>query len=389
MEEHPAVNRMAAGSIPARGARPETKGETMKLSNGCEIFAESVESSALDQIKRMCLSPAFDPGSIRIMPDVHAGAGSVIGFTAPLGDKIIPNVIGVDIGCGVLAIERGRATDKADFAQFDAMVRERVPAGFHSHAAPVGFDKQSELMGRVETVCEKIGVAYGRAMAQVGTLGGGNHFIELSVSDMTHQFWLLIHSGSRHFGLRVAAWHQEKARKAHPGLGDLAYLEGEDAGNYMADMRTAQEYAVLNRYWIAHALDAHEYPFVETVHNYIGTDNIIRKGAVSAREGEVLVIPWNMRDGSILGRGLGNADWNYSAPHGAGRRMGRSEAKKTLDMDEYRATMQGIFSTSVDRSTLDEAPMAYKAAAEIEACLAPTVAVVYRLRTVYNFKASE
>jgi len=366
----------------------------------------------LQQIYAMLACPAFAGATVRIMPDHHAGAGCVIGFTAPMDrndPKVVPNVVGVDIGCGVHAVRLPTSAQlrEEEFAAFDRHLRAKVPAGFavrdeefrDLELVYAHMDRDTDVdafRARVDALAKKIGTKLDRVWASVGTLGGGNHFIELDRAD-DGVLWLTVHSGSRNFGLQVANHYQRLAHKEHP-RGALSWLDGDAAREYLADMRTAQRFARLNRAVMLFVLAeaavgrVHErlaLPSVLSVHNYIGDDDVIRKGAVSAREGEAVIIPWNMRDGVVLGLGRGNTAWNESAPHGAGRRMGRKEAKNTLSVTEYKAAMAGIWSSCVGKATIDEAPDAYKPAAAIEGALAETVEVTARLRPIYNFKASE
>lgn len=383
-----------------------------------QVFAVQLEPVAVTQIYGFLNCPAFEGAHIRIMPDCHAGAGAVIGFTAPVGDKIIPNVIGVDIGCGVVM-----ADDRAGLIRFllndggfpalDRVIREHVPSGFRHRETPYEFlgavfdavIERHQGADRVafwkdlDAVSAKIGQPIEKVMNQIGTLGGGNHFIEVDVGPSMRPC-LTVHSGSRNFGLRVAEYHQKKAQDIMAGgnrKNDLAWLEGDDAQEYLADMKVAQVFARLNR---AVILDAIYMAFgstvasrrlIESVHNYIGDDNIIRKGAVSARKDEPVIIPWNMREGLIVGVGLGNSQWNNSAPHGSGRRMSRGEAKRTLDVGTFGASMEaaGVWSSCVGADTLDEAPEAYKPTAEILDAIGDTVAVTEAYKPVYNFKASD
>jgi len=360
----------------------------------CKVFTDELEATAETQIHTFLDCPAFAGCQIRIMPDVHAGAGAVIGFTSPVGPGICPNVIGVDIGCGVLSVNLG--IQEADFPKLDAYIRGHIPSGFASRQTPHWLtDEAAELLAATDEIATRIGADPAKVRRSAGTLGGGNHFIEVGRADFGGRLWLTIHSGSRNFGLRVANHHQKIAQAQRPEFGQLAYLTGDDAESYLRDMRRAQRFASLNRHIMAaeivgfwdQGLPA-KVDLVESVHNFIGDDNIIRKGAISAMAGESVVIPWNMRDGIVLGVGLGNEDWNQSAPHGAGRRMGRKEAKRTLSVDDFRATMAGVWSSCVGVDTLDEAPAAYKPAAEVEAWLGETVHITNRLRPVYNFKAT-
>ena len=373
----------------------------------CKVFTEALDPNTVQQIYGFLNSPAFEGAAIRIMPDVHAGKGAVIGFTAPLGDKVIPNVIGVDIGCGVSAIPlTGVSKGEIDFPTFDEHLRATIPAGFKvrstrstwlgtlfkKHVSP-RFPTWDAFEEQVNVLAAKVGDDPHRTWLSCGTLGGGNHFIEIGRDEETHDLWLVVHSGSRHFGLAIAEYHQKKATSVMGPKGGLAWLEGADAEEYLQDMRTAQLFAALNRVVMLDGLAAYYAPMtqiVTSVHNFIGDDNVIRKGAISAREGEKVIIPWNMRDGMILGVGKGNAEWNNSAPHGAGRKMGRGEAKRKLSLDDFTETMKKakVWTSCVGRDTLDEAPGAYKPVEDIIAFLGETVEVTAKLQPVYNFKAS-
>jgi RNA-splicing ligase RtcB len=358
------------------------------------IFCADLESGVREQVQLFLDHPAFEGGTIRIMPDVHAGKGAVIGFTATLGEKVIPNVIGVDIGCGVAAWELSCAS--LDAAALDRFVRREIPAGFETRGSVAEDLKRDTLRERIEEVASRTGVDRERALRSVGTLGGGNHFIEVDRDD-AGKLWLVIHSGSRNFGLHVATHHQEIALRRQGKMRGLEFLEGNDADAYIEDMRVAQEYARFNRQTMGRVLVEEFFQeslsslrHVESVHNYIDfEDRVIRKGAIAARSGLPLIIPWNMRDGSVIGRGRGNADWNLSAPHGAGRQMSRREAKRQLSVKEFQSSMEGIWTSCVSKSTVDEAPMAYKDSATIRAWLEPTVTIEKTLRPVYNFKAAE
>jgi len=366
----------------------------------CKVFTGHIEATAEAQIAAFLDCPAFAGCQIRIMPDVHAGAGAVIGFTSPVGPGVCPNVIGVDIGCGVMAVRLG--SGGADFPSLDAFIRRLIPSGFSVRQTAIPREILDEECGEgfadsIEALAVKVGCEPGKVLRAVGSLGGGNHFIEVD-QDRDGDLWLTLHSGSRNFGLRVATYHQKIAESIMGKCGGLAWLECDNALAYLSDMRIAQRYAGINRLTMAREIVGGFFGFdlgalrvVESVHNFIGADDIIRKGAISARCGEPVVIPWNMRDGLILGEGLGAADWNYSAPHGAGRRMGRKEAHRTLSVDVFTAAMAdaGVWSSCVGKDTLDEAPEAYKPYSEIEAWLGETVRITNRLFPVYNFKASE
>lgn len=393
-----------------------------------KIFTENIEPEALEQIYTLIKQPAFKDCKVRIMPDVHAGAGCVIGFTADLGDKVIPNIVGVDIGCGMLTVGLGNID--IDFDKLDKAIRKVVPSGRNVHEGRnVRFDKLSELYCFRDLRDSK------RLERSIGTLGGGNHFIEVDTDDIGDKY-LIIHSGSRNLGKQVADYYQnlaielmqgkdklyemqnkliaeykakgkrkeiEKAikelhRKFNPNpLGipkELCYLTGEYREKYLHDMKICQEFAVLNRKVMADAIIREmgfdEVSRFETIHNYIEHNtNMVRKGAISAKDGEMLLIPINMRDGCIIGVGKGNEDWNMSAPHGAGRIMSRSKAKECVSLDDFENSMKGIYTTSVNQSTIDEAPMVYKSIDEIVENIKDTVDIIKIIKPIYNFKASE
>ncbi len=396
-----------------------------------KIFTENIEPQALNQIYTLIKQPAFADCKVRIMPDVHAGAGCVIGFTADLGDKVIPNIVGVDIGCGMETIELGNID--IDLSKLDEVIRKYVPNGRNVHETEDNFSES--IINQL--YCKESLKNVDWLKRSCGTLGGGNHFIEVDIDDSENKY-LVIHSGSRNIGKQVAEIYQQMAiddlsgansleaetkkliedykrtgrqkdiqrgiaelkRKFQPKLGvpkELSYLTGEHREMYLHDMKLCQEFAKVNRITIADQILIHLfghftdfYNTFETIHNYIEHEtNIVRKGAISAKEGETVLIPINMRDGCIIGRGKGNAEWNYSAPHGAGRIMSRSKAKETVSLEEFEQSMQGIYTTSVNRSTIDESPMAYKPIDEIIANIQDTVEIVKIIKPIYNFKASE
>jgi len=413
--------------------------------NEAKIFTDNVESSAQGQIITFLNDKTFENGNIRIMPDVHAGAGAVIGFTAPVGDRIIPNVIGVDIGCGVCAFKLGHRKDIGEkFDKLDKFIEKTIPHGMNVNGdyrdlAKSGYcgtkDEFDAFTAEVKEVCNRTEQNFTRVMCSLGSLGGGNHFIEIDKDDEGN-LWLVVHSGSRNFGLQIAKYHQNKAKEyldfmkssenaklvaevkktankkeisgkikkakdeakekygVHTGL---EYLEGGGADQYKKDMDVAQRFASFNRLVMVgrivegfYGLKYSEMEVYHSIHNYINfEDGIVRKGAISAHCGEKVVIPLNMADGTIIGIGKGNEDWNNSAPHGAGRKMSRSKAKKSLDVDYFRKRMKqaGVWSSCVGKSTLDEAPMAYKKAQEIIDYLEPTVEIQCHMKPVYNFKA--
>jgi tRNA-splicing ligase RtcB len=368
--------------------------------NSADIMIDDVDDATLKQIYGFLNHPAFT-GEIVIMPDCHAGAGSCIGFTMTMGDMIIPNVVGVDIGCGMLAYRL--CERELDFSELDRVIREYVPHGFDifpdTDVADAYLDCSSlrsfrevvlEMAGRVEQ-------RSGKALESLGTLGGGNHFIEVDKAD-NGELWLVVHSGSRNLGLCVAQYHQKKAREYMnekynaDAYRYMEYLEGDGMEQYLKDMQTAQVYANINRELIMSSIHKHmglhADDCIQCIHNYINFDDgIIRKGAISAQAGERVVIPLNMRDGVVIGRGRGNPDWNFSAPHGAGRTMSRKQAKKVLDLEEYRREMEGVWSSCISHKTLDEAPMAYKDPESIMNVLGETIAIDLIMKPVYNFKA--
>lgn len=350
-----------------------------------KIFAYDLEHTAKQQIDELVGTSAFSGARVRIMPDAHAGAGCVIGYTANMTDKVVPNLIGVDIGCGMLTTKLASAD--VDLSVLDAVVK-RIPCGFRVHTKDTCDVSQLGLLCIDEIDNIK------RQNKSLGTLGGGNHFIE-AATDEDGSWYLIIHSGSRNLGLQVAEFYQAKADEtcAEDMPRGLAYLTGELKEAYLHDMRICQQFARDNRKNMMHhivtGIRGTELDSFHTVHNYVGDDDIIRKGAISAYVGEKVLIPFNMRDGSVIAIGKGNSDWNYSAPHGAGRSMSRSKARKTLSLSDYQKHMEGIYSSSVSNKTIDEAPLAYKPTQEILAALEPTVTIQKRLKPVYNFKAQD
>jgi tRNA-splicing ligase RtcB len=372
------------------------------------VYADQVDSASMQQLYEMMNHPAFADIPVRVMPDVHAGSGAVIGFTAKLTDKLIPSVVGVDLSCGVRVDEiTGGAAGNSFFQKLDDIIRTRVPSGMKVREKVSDFLKDSHheagkryknILPFLEEVCERTQQDLGRVTKSLGTLGGGNHFISLDRSEDGKHF-LTIHSGSRNFGLRIANFHQQKAVDAnHKRSGfskALCWLEGEQAQRYLDDTKVAHEFAQLSRYVmyleIADEMgwDTEGVEHIECTHNYIDLEHgYIRKGAISAQEGERVVIPISMAEGVILGTGKGNPDWNYSAPHGAGRLLSRSKAKETLSLDEYRKRMSDVWSSCVSKATLDESPMAYKGMDHILGSIGDSVAVDAVIKPVYNFKAS-
>ena len=325
------------------------------------------------------------------MSDAHAGAGCTIGTTMTITDKVVPNLVGVDIGCGIEVTKLQEKT--INLEKLDKLIRAFIPSGFNIRKKEHPYVQEIPL--HKLKVREHLDIK--RARLSVGTLGGGNHFIEVN-EDKTGALYLAIHSGSRHLGKQLADYYQNRAAKK---LGkkpnnkvprDLAYLEGQDFKDYIHDMKIVQHYATVNRQAIADEIVRNmQFTVVDkftTIHNYIDTKHmILRKGAISARQGERVIIPINMRDGSILATGKGNSAWNYSAPHGAGRVLSRRQAKKQLSLKEFRESMRDVYSMSVRASTLDEAPMAYRPLAEILKNIQDTVEVLDVIQPLYNYTA--
>ena len=391
--------------------------------NTAIVYTHDVEQGALDQIRRLCDCAAFADSRIRIMSDVHMGVGCTIGTTMTITDKVVPHMVGVDIGCGIRTVQLAAHT--IDYAALDAYIRRNIRAGAAIRDAAHRYAAQIDL---TQLRCARH-IKYDRAIRSIGTLGGGNHFIEVDTDDEGN-LYLVVHTGSRHLGIEVADYYQQAAirqlaqadadarealaaqmraegrqaeieaalREMRPTSTrippELAYVQGALLEDYLHDMRITQHFACLNRQAIAEdiieGLCLGKTDEFETIHNYIDLEHrILRKGAISAQKGERLLIPLNMRDGALVCVGKGNPDWNYSAPHGAGRKLSRSRAKATLSMDEYHAQMQGIYTTSICTGTLDESPMAYKSMYEIIANIRPTVAVHRRIMPTYNFKSPE
>ena len=358
-----------------------------------KIFTDTLEASARGQIQALCSQPLAEGSKIRIMPDVHPGKGCTIGTTMTVTDKVVPNMVGVDIGCGMLTVKLKEK--RIDLPKLDSFIRQNIPHGRNLRERP------HRSHGRLDVYnlrCVKK-VDIRRSKESLGTLGGGNHFIEIDQDDQEN-LYLIIHTGSRNLGLRVAEYYQNRAYQSLGGRGqseipyELSYLTGQDMANYLHDMEFMQCFADLNRTIIKEVIldgmHLTEEDTFTTVHNYIDTESmILRKGAVSARKGERLLIPINMRDGSLLCTGLGNADWNYSAPHGAGRLMSRGEALQSFTLSAFKKAMNGIYTTSVAKDTIDECPMAYKPMEEITRNISDTVIIDKILRPIYNFKASE
>lgn len=394
-----------------------------------KIYTDIVEEDAVQQIQQLCDQEFVKNCRIRIMPDVHAGAGCVIGFTADLGEMVIPNIVGVDIGCGMLTVELGNK--EIDFEKLDMIIRQFVPSGKNVHEGRI-----VRFPALMDLYCYRALKDSRRLERSIGTLGGGNHFIEINVDDENNKY-LVIHTGSRNLGKQVAEYYQNLAYDLHRGKDkyfvardeliasykaagrkqeiqgalkemmaafqakeisipkELCYLTGQYREQYLHDMGICQTFATLNRLTIANTIlekllgqSLDQFVHFETVHNYIDLEsNIVRKGAVSAKEGQRLLIPINMRDGSLICVGKGNQDWNCSAPHGAGRLYSRTTAKQKFTVEEFARSMEGIYTTSICESTLDECPMAYKNMEDIVNNIGPTADIVKVIKPVYNFKA--
>ena len=421
-----------------------------------KIFTKNIEQEAIDQINELLDQEAFKNSKIRIMPDVHAGKGCVIGFTGNLGDKVIPNIVGVDIGCGMLCVKLGKVD--LNLEKLDQIIRQYIPSGMNVHET-----QKYKFLELEQLYCFKELTNKDNWLEKsLGTLGGGNHFIEIDIDEDNNKY-LVIHTGSRNLGKQVAEIYQNKAieycsykkemkeekekvikeykeqgkqkeiqnklieiNKKYEGKTklpkELCYLEGKLRKDYLHDMRICQEFAKDNRLCIAKQIlcnyfevpyyqgansvrlvedvnypafitqdyIVYDFNYFQTIHNYISfEDNIVRKGAISAKKGERVLIPMNMRDGCIIGIGKGNDDWNQSAPHGAGRIMSRLKAKETLNLKDFENSMNGIYTTSVSESTIDESPMAYKSMDEIIKCIEDTVEIERIIKPIYNFKANE
>ncbi len=391
--------------------------------NTAVCFAKVIEDEAVEQIRRMCDYEFTEGSRIRIMPDVHAGAGCTIGTTMTVADKVVPNVVGVDIGCGMYTVDLGRA--EIDMEQMDAAAHF-IPSGMNV------WEGRQERFDLEDLRCYRALKDTRRLERSLGTLGGGNHFIEIDQAADGSRF-LIIHSGSRNLGKQVAEFYQRLAIDLNKGKEeyfarrdaliaeykaagrrkeiqaalkelhwnshettipeDLCFVYGQYLEDYLHDVEICQRFACRSRELMAEIIlqrvDIEAVDAFHTIHNYIDTDEmILRKGAIAAHEGERVLIPINMRDGSVLAVGKGNPEWNFSAPHGAGRIMSRTAARQDLDMDEYRKEMADVYTTSVNEATLDEAPMAYKSLSDIIDVIGESVDIIEVLKPIYNFKAN-
>lgn len=394
--------------------------------NTAKIFTDVIDNASLGQVKSLCDQEFAAESKIRMMPDIHAGAGCTVGTTMTIKDKVVPNLVGVDIGCGmeIVKIRESRMI----FQKLDKFIRENIPSGLEVRKTNHKYLIRTNLS---DLLCQG-NINMARAEKSIGTLGGGNHFIEVD-QDSDGALYIVVHSGSRHLGLEVAQYYQEegynrlvkqnnsvdesvnkiiekmkiegksteissflqkvKSSKKIALSKMLAYVSGDLFEQYINDMKIVQNYAAVNRQAmiddIVKGMKLHVEKQFTTIHNYIDINKmILRKGAVSADKGEIFLIPINMRDGSLICVGKGNEDWNYSAPHGAGRLMSRTEAKNSYTLSEFKKQMQGIYSTSINESTLDECPMAYKSMADIVDNITPTAEIIKIIKPIYNFKAS-
>ena len=392
--------------------------------NLAKVYTDNIEQAAYAQVLNL-MNQKFAEGSLfAIMPDCHAGAGCVIGLTMKIVDKVVPNLVGVDIGCGMLVVKIDKSF-KFDLPKVDRIWHEDIPSGMNHRSTKHRFADRA----KIEDIIAPVNVD--KLKLSIGTLGGGNHFGEIDVDDEGN-YYIVIHSGSRHLGIEVCKhyqrlaieYHKDKkksdlavieqlkkegrkseieavlkaSKQSQPSIPDeLAYLEGQHLEDYLHDMKIAQEYAIWNREAMMEVLlgelgigkDKILEKFC-TIHNYIDVENrILRKGSISLQKDETAIIPMNMRDGSIIVRGKGNPEWNFSGPHGAGRLMSRSKAKESLSLDDFKKSMAEIYTTCVSTGTIDESPMAYKPFDEIMRNIEPTADIIERIRPIYNFKASE
>jgi len=392
--------------------------------NTAICYASVIEEEAIEQIRRMCDYEFTEGSRIRIMPDVHAGKGCTIGTTMTVRDKAVPNIVGEDIGCGMYTVNLGKT--EIDFEKLDAAAHY-IPSGMNV------WDGRQEHFDLTHLKCYRNLKDTRRLERSLGTLGGGNHFIEVGQAQDGTKY-LVIHTGSRNLGTQVAQYYQQLAIDLNKGKEtyfaqrdaiiekykaegrrkeiqaalkaiswnqrettmpeDLCFLYGQYLLDYLADVEICQEFAWRNREKIAEILLERTglvgTDGFHTIHNYIDTkEMILRKGAIAAHAGEKVLIPINMRDGSVLAVGKGNPEWNYSAPHGAGRLMSRRSARERLDLEEYKKAMEGIYTTSVNMETIDEAPMAYKSLADIIDVIRESVDVIDIMKPIYNFKASD
>lgn len=390
-----------------------------------KVYASYVDEATRAQIERLSQHSVYRDMPIRIMPDCHAGKGCTIGTTIDLNNKkyVTPNLVGVDIGCGMLTVKL--KSNLVNLEKFDKVVHESIPSGFDIQEKPHEFVGRYKVRGLLENLACANNVNIERAVLSIGTLGGGNHFIELAKGN-DDSIYLIIHTGSRNLGIGVCKYYQSmvkyendgseernavirklKAENRHSEIqeaikkvkvekpSEFDGISGDNFNDYIHDMQNTQQFASINRMAIAesiltnyYGLSLEEHEHFETVHNYIGYDNILRKGAIAAYKGDKCLIPLNMRDGSLICIGKGNKDWNYSAPHGAGRVMSRGEARRKVSLVDFKKSMAGIYSTCVNESTIDESPFAYKSVDDIMPIIRDTVDIIKHIKPIYNFKSS-
>lgn len=396
--------------------------------NKAKVYADIVEQEAYSQIQNLVNSKMIEGSKVAVMPDVHCGKSACIGFTQTIKDKVVPNLVGVDIGCGMLVLKVSKDFIM-DLPKLDKVIHQKIPSGMNHRNSKHPFADKTHLQ---DLICD---VNAEKLLLSVGSLGGGNHFIEVD-TDENGDYYIVIHSGSRHLGIEVAKYYQNKAIEYWMAGGvefnigrskliqdlkfagrqdeiaealkeydakkvkmpaELSYLEGPLMENYLHDMKIAQEYAMLNREAMLDVIISemgikkrHILDKFCTIHNYIDLDNmILRKGAISLQKDELALIPINMADGSLIVKGKGNTDMNCSGPHGAGRLMSRSKAKETLKMEDYKASMDGIYTTCVGTATIDEAPQAYKPIESILENIKDNAEVVSIIKPIYNFKSCD
>lgn len=395
--------------------------------NSAKIFATTIENVVKEQVLEMLNLKAFENYKIRIQADTHSGKGCVIGFTATNIDKVVPNMLGVDLSCGMLAFNLGK--EEVDLEKLDKFIRNKIPHGTSVNQTMQNEFINEKLINGIKYIAEKTESDYEKHLKAIGSLGSGNHFIELNQNSLFEK-WIVVHTGSRNFGHRIATYHQNKAveyckikskefndnRNKRIGLlkqqgrqneiasifdevnvydvpKHLAFLEGELMEDYFRDIKIANEFAIANRETIINNIckflnrSYSDSLSIHTIHNYYD-GKTIRKGSISAKKDEVVLIPINMRDGSIIAKGKGNEEYNCSAPHGAGRLMSRTVAKESVSLDEFKESMNGIYTTSVNESTLDESPFAYKDISEIIDNTSETIEIIDIIKPIYNFKAN-
>ena len=388
-----------------------------KYNKNCKIFTDNIDEESYSIIYKILNEKASENVQVRIMPDTHLGKGIVVGFTMPLTDRVNPFHIGVDIGCGMLTAKLNDDIKNVSLEKIDKTIKQNIPMGQKTHKKSYNtlfnFKELNELIRNfvinynkryntnfepfeinndyIEALCSKIDMDLEKFHNSIGTLGGGNHFIEIG-SSSNNDYYITIHTGSRNLGNQVCRYYAKIAKNTDNEYND-DYLEGKEMFDYCIDMVIAQYYAKINRETILkiikETLNIESEETFSSIHNFIDfEDFIIRKGAIRSYKGEKIIIPFNMRDGILICEGKSNEDWNYSAPHGAGRVLSRMQAKELIDMKEFIDSMKGIYSSSISKNTLDEAPQAYKNPKEIEILIEPTVKIIDRLKPVLNIKSA-